>query len=218
MSNFSLLWGPALQWQIQFKLSQNTCIRISPGRGAGSTSDVGQTLSLGALPCFSVIALLSRIGVGKRWGLGAIRSDSFRWIETFSLTRKCDKEQSLGTGSGTESITFAIILYLLVYFDSMWFVFQNPKKNISCWRGQRFSLWGRQGWLVVARLWRHGICTPHTNVNILELCQQFHVQDARNMLKIHTWHGIYSINALRILMSTFLNSASNSMSKMQETC
>ena len=56
---------------------------------------------LGALPCFSVIALLSRIGVGKRWGLGAIRSDSFRWIETFSLTRKCDKEQSLGTGSGT---------------------------------------------------------------------------------------------------------------------
>ena len=130
MSNFSLLWGPALQWQIQFKLSQNTCIRISPGRGAGSTSDVGQTLFLGTLPCFSVIALLSRIGVGKRWGLGAIRSDSFRWIETFSLTRKCDKEQSLGTGSGTESITFAIILYLLVYFDSMWFVFRKSKKHI----------------------------------------------------------------------------------------
>ena len=129
MLNFSWLWGPALQWQIQFKLSQNTCIRISPGPGAGSTSDVGQTLSLGALPCFSVIALLSRIGVGKRWGLGAIRSDSFRWIETFSQTRKSDKEQSLGTGSGTESITFAIILYLLVYFDSTWFVFKNPKNK-----------------------------------------------------------------------------------------
>ena len=41
-----------------------------------------------------VIVLLLRIRVGKRWGLGTIRSDTFRRMETFS--EKSNKNQAAG--------------------------------------------------------------------------------------------------------------------------
>ena len=43
-----------------------------------------------------VIVLLLRIRVGKRWGLGTIRSDTFRRMETFS--EKVTKTRSGGSG------------------------------------------------------------------------------------------------------------------------
>ena len=45
-----------------------------------------------------VIVLLLRIRVGKRWGLGTIRSDTLRWIETFSA--KSNKNQTGGAAGG----------------------------------------------------------------------------------------------------------------------
>ena len=48
--------------------------------------------------CFIVITLLLTIRVSKRWGLGTIRTDTLRWIETFSA--KSNKNQTGGAAGG----------------------------------------------------------------------------------------------------------------------
>ena len=82
-----------------------------------------------------VIVLLLRIRVGKRWGLGTIRSDTFRQMETFP--RK--KEQKPG----------------------WWLGGWMGEGGVKGGGSTRVTLLVR-----VARLWRHGICRLHTNVNI----------------------------------------------------